>query len=106
MKFHVDAWDPGFGTSLDAAERGPPEASSAKLDAEIEVSAGAWSPLDPPPGLSAPEQVLLVDGVRRIDARLWISDHDGASRPGLACSYAAGVVRCNPSGATVTGVRV
>ncbi|MBV1851585.1 hypothetical protein [Catellatospora tritici] len=106
MKFHVDAWDPGFGTSLDAAERGPAETSSAKLDAEIELPAGAWRPLDPPPGVTAPESVLLVDGVRRTDARLWIEDADGVTRPGLACSYAAGVVRCERAGASVTGVKV
>ncbi|MEV0456445.1 hypothetical protein [Catellatospora methionotrophica] len=107
MKFHVDAWDPGFGASLDGADRGPAEASSAKLDAEIELPAADWRPLDTPPGVRAPDVVLLVDGVRRTDARLWIEDHDGVTRPGLACSYAAGVVRCErSSGASVTGVKV
>ncbi len=37
------------------------------------------------------ETVLFVDGVRRIDARVWI---DGDS-PGICASYAAGAVRCD-----------
>jgi hypothetical protein len=43
----------------------------------------------------APDVVLLVDGVRRIDASVWTAEDDGASFPGLAASYAAGVVRCD-----------
>ena len=39
--------------------------------------------------------VLLVDGVRRIDAGLWTAEEDGTSFAGLAASYAAGVVRCD-----------
>ncbi|GAB3846555.1 hypothetical protein GCM10029963_26500 [Micromonospora andamanensis] len=39
--------------------------------------------------------VLLVDGVRRIDASIWTAEEDGGSFPGLAASYAAGVVRCD-----------
>ena len=84
MKFHVDAWDPGFGASIEGSDRGPAEASSAKLDPEIELPSASWRPLDTPPGVRAPDVVLLVDGVRRTDARLWIEDHDGVTRPGLA----------------------
>lgn len=97
MKFHVDAWNPGFGASHDASDRGPAESSSAKLDTDIELDAKSWRPLDPPTGLAPPQRVLLVDGVRRTDARLWIGQH-----PGLACSYAAGVVECVPGAARVT----
>ena len=101
MKFHVDAWNPGFGSSVEAADRGPAESSTAKLDTNIEVDANKWQPIDPPAGLRAPERVLLVDGVRRTDARLWIGLH-----PGLACSYAAGVVECTPGKAKLTDARV
>ncbi len=101
MKFHVDAWNPGFGSSVDASDRGPAESSTAKLDTNIEVDANKWQPIDPPAGLRAPERVLLVDGVRRTDARLWIGLH-----PGLACSYAAGVVECTPGQAKLTDARV
>jgi hypothetical protein len=100
MRFHVDAWSPGYGSSGDAPDRGPDEASSAKLDTDVEVSAKVWRPLDPPP-LDRPDRVLLVDGVRRTDARLWVGPF-----PGLACSYAAGVVECVPGCAKVGDVRV
>lgn len=100
MKFHVDPWSPSFGASHDG-ERGPAETSSAKLDTDVELSAKQWRPLDPPPGTVAPARVLLVDGVRRTDARLWIGEH-----PGLACSYAAGVVECVPGSARLAEAKV
>ncbi|MGH2603093.1 MAG: hypothetical protein ACRDJ9_27375, partial [Dehalococcoidia bacterium] len=101
MKFHVDAWNPGFGASQEASERGPGEASSAKLDTDIEVDAKRWRPMDAPASAVAPQRVLLVDGVRRTDARLWIGAH-----PGLACSYAAGVVECTPGVARLASALV
>jgi hypothetical protein len=54
---------------------------------------------------AAPE-VLFVDGVRRIDARVWITDDDGVSEPGVCASYAAGVVRAGERAEVVqTAVR-
>lgn len=100
MLFYVDAWNPGFGASRDASD-GPAETSSAKLDLAIEVGEKQWRPMDPPAGLTAPQRVLLVDGVRRTDARLWIGEH-----PGIACSYAAGVVECTPGSAKLAHARV
>src|SRR5262245_63415224 len=100
MRFHVDAWSPGYGSSGDAPDRGPDEASSAKLDTDVEMSGKAWRPVAPP-ALDRAERVLLVDGVRRTDARLWVGPY-----PGLACSYAAGVVECVPGRARVGDVLV
>ena len=45
----------------------------------------------------SPSIVHLVDGVRRIDARVWI-DSGEQTYPGLAASYAAGAVRCDLAG--------
>ena len=53
------------------------------------------TPLSPAADLRAPDMVLLVDGVRRIDARIWVEEPDGTLHAGLAASYAAGVVRCD-----------
>ena len=52
--------------------------------------------------------VLLVDGVRRIDAGVWTAEDDGTTHPGLAASYAAGVVRCDlgRGAAELAGARV
>src|SRR5215831_2685614 len=61
----------------------------------VEVPPAAWGPRTPPPQTRAPSIVLLVDGVLRTDAWLWIEEADGTMHPGLAASYAAGVVRCD-----------
>ncbi|WP_426510832.1 hypothetical protein ACPPVO_09410 [Dactylosporangium sp. McL0621] len=94
MKLFVDAWDPGYGQSFEAGESGPQAPSTAQVEPGVELPADAWRPVDPPPGLAPPATVLIVDGVQRIDARVWITDDEGATHPGIAASYAAGVVRC------------
>jgi hypothetical protein len=96
VKLHVDAWDPAYGLSFEATETAGPQAqSSARIEPDTELPAAAWRPIDPPPGLRPPGTVLIVDGVQRIDARIWITDDAGTTHPGVAASYAAGVVRCD-----------
>ena len=95
VKLYVDAWDPSYGTALDPAEAGPSGESTAQVRADIEREPGAWTPLSPAADLRTPGMVLLVDGVRRIDARIWVEEPDGTLHAGLAASYAAGVVRCD-----------
>lgn len=92
----VDTWDPAYGTSFDGdAGTGPTARSTAEVDTDVEVPAGAWAPRGAPTDVRAPDVVLLVDGVRRNDTGLWTAESDGASYPALAASYAAGVVRCD-----------
>jgi uncharacterized protein len=95
VRYYVDAWDPGYGSGFDPAEGGPAEQSTAQLDTGVELPAASWRPLVAPADLRAPGTVLLVDGVRRTDARVWCEDAGGTVHPGLAASYAAGVVRCD-----------
>ncbi len=96
MRWFVDAWDPGYGTSFDGdGGSGPAARSTAEVDVAVERPAEAWEPLSAPPDVRAPDVVLLVDGVRRNDAGLWTAEDDGTSYAGLAASYAAGVVRCD-----------
>jgi hypothetical protein len=95
-RLFVDAWDPGYGSAFEPADGGAPAApSSARLEADVELPLDAWRALTPPADLRAPEVVLLVDGVRRNDARVWTEEDDGTSYAGLAASYAAGAVRCD-----------
>ena len=101
MRFAVDPWDPTYGSALDA-ELG---ASTAEVDADVEVPAARWAPVAPDPGMAPPAAVLFVDGVRRVDAQLWIDEPEGAV-PALCASYAAGVVRCGADGAHLTAARV
>jgi hypothetical protein len=106
---YVDAWDPSYGASFEGGEGdGPASPSSAQVDTDAEIPAAQWAPIDVRPGVRCPDVVLLVDGVRRNDAGLWTAEDDGQSYPGLAASYAAGVVRCDLSRgvAELAGARV
>ena len=103
MRFSVDPWDPAYGTSLDT-ELG---ASTAEVDVDVELPAGHWRPLAPPPGVLPPAVVRFVDGVRRVDAQVWVNEPDGSASPALCASYAAGVVCCcAPDGAHLIDARV
>ncbi|GAA2670110.1 hypothetical protein [Actinoplanes palleronii] len=108
-RMFVDAWDPSYGTSFEGGDpEGPASPSSAQVDTDVEVPAAEWAPIGVPPGARPPDVVFLVDGVRRNDAGLWTAEEDGTSYPGLAASYAAGVVRCDLArgAAELVGARV
>ena len=109
MRFSIDAWDVSYGTALAAAEEDLP-ASVARVETNVETPADRWAPIPVASDVPHPSAVLFVDGVRRIDARVWIDDppapDDGttnAPRVGgiaatasmaVCASYAAGVVCC------------
>ncbi|RKN26266.1 hypothetical protein [Micromonospora musae] len=107
-RFYVDGWDPSYGASFEAAATGPAAPSSAQVETDAELPAVDWRAIDVRPGVRAPNVVLLVDGVRRIDASIWTAEEDGGSFPGVAASYAAGVVRCDleRGAAQLAGARV
>jgi hypothetical protein len=98
VTFAVEPWDPGYGQSVSTDLDGDVLAeSSAELDLDVEVPASRGHPVDPPPG-RRPELVTFLDGVRRIDARVWV--HNGPvpsaqPAPGIAASLAAGLVVCD-----------
>lgn len=99
--FRVDPWDPAYGTGLDT-ELGT---SDQEVDAGVERPAKEWAPVPPDPRSGAPSTVLFVDGVRRVDAQVWLDEPVGTA-PGLCASYAAGVVRCGPEGALLEAAYV
>ncbi|GIE93380.1 hypothetical protein [Paractinoplanes rishiriensis] len=95
-RMFVDAWDPSYGSSFEGGDGdGPASPSSAQVDTDVEVPAAEWAPIDKSVSARVPDVVFLVDGVRRNDAGLWTAEEDGTSYPGLAASFAAGVVRCD-----------
>jgi hypothetical protein len=104
----VDAWNPAYGTSFEPGDGGPSKETSAKIDLTVELPADSWRPVVPPADVQPPTRVYLVDGVQRRDATLWSVEEDGSSLPGLAASFAAGVVRCDlrDGGAEVVDARV
>jgi hypothetical protein len=85
VKFSVDPWDVEYGTSSELDTE-----SAGTIVVDIELPAGEWHALDPSASAGV-GSVLFVDGVRRIDARVWI---DG-DNPGICASYAAGAVCCD-----------
>lgn len=102
MRFAVESWDPSYGASTDAAEL---DLAQQAIDHEVEVTADQWGPIAPAADLAPAATVVFVDGVRRIDARVWVS-HDGGSRPGVCATVGAGAVRTGPGRAEVVDARI
>lgn len=104
--FSVDPWDPSYGMAYGEEMNGESlQESSAELALDLELPADQWRPLTADPGLPVPGTILFLDGVRRIDARVWVHGSDPQPSPGIAASYAAGLVCLNGS-ARITDVRV
>lgn len=101
MKFSVETWAPEYGIGLDVERL---EESTGTVDIGLEAEADDWNPVTPQPR-ELPECVLFVDGVRRIDVRIWISDSE-LVHTGVCASVAAGAVRCTQSAAQVVDVAV
>ena len=68
--------------------------STAEVVTDVEVPEEQWAPVPTQPGLQPPATVLFVDGVRRVDAQVWVDEGVGTVAPGLCASYAAGIVCC------------
>jgi hypothetical protein len=95
MRFTVEAWDPDYGAPSEADLADATE----HVDVSVELAPEQWRPILPESG-PAPD-ILFVDGVRRVDANLWI-EHDGRFPSfGLAATFAAGAVRCNSEAVVV-----
>jgi hypothetical protein len=102
VTFSVDPWDPSYGVAYDEELTDSAPESSAELQLDLELAADEWRPIAPDPSLALPDTVLFLDGVRRIDARVWVhganQNHGtGQPAPGIAASYAAGLVCLNGS---------
>lgn len=80
----VDPWDPEYGTSLDFDPLEDPAQA-----VELDVEATRWAPVQPPAVPDLP-CCAFIDGVRRIDVRLF-AEEDGVTAPALAGSWAVGV---------------
>lgn len=98
MRFTVESWSPEMGSPFELAaageESGP--GSPPEVDLGEEVPAERWAPITPRAEPAA--DVVFIDGVRRIDARLWLlgaaSGAGGDAAPAVAASWAAGAVAC------------
>lgn len=89
MKFTVETWDSDYGTPTDPDM----DDASENVDVSVEMPPEEWRPLLPES--SAVDDILFVDGVRRVDATVWIDQPPDFPGFALAATYAAGAVRCD-----------
>ena len=89
MKFTVENWDSDYGSpsSPDLDD------GSENVDTAVELQPDKWAPILPEGAVAG--DILFVDGVRRVDASLWIDQPPDFPGFGLAATYAAGAVRSN-----------
>ena len=84
MRLRVDPWQPDYGASAEIeVDLAPP----VGLELDVEVG-GGWGPIPAPERAELP-CCAFIDGVRRIEARLFAEDGDVVA-PGLAGSWAVG----------------
>jgi hypothetical protein len=102
-RFAVEAWAPEYGSVADEAAL---TQSEVPTDLDVEVPEAKWGPRDPPATTPAPRSIVFVDGVRRVDARVWLAAADGTHVQGICASYGAGAVRSEGSRAVVVDARV
>ena len=102
MKFAVETWAPEYDVTASTEHLEP---ANGDINLSIERSEGDWSAIDPAPDTTLPEYVIFVDGIRRIDARIWITDGN-QTLPGVCASVAAGAVRCDATTAEIIETQV
>ena len=98
MRYVVEQWAPEYGAAVEAEAMAE---SQAAVDVSVEVPADEWAPVTPAPTTPVPSELAFVDGVRRVEARVWVTDDEGGTHQGICASYAAGVVRCNGAATVV-----
>lgn len=99
MRFSVETWAPEYGSPSDT---GSAVDEGAAVDVGVEVPADRWEPIAPGPAPEGP--VLFVDGVRRVEAAVWVDEGAAGAVYGLCASYAAGAVRCDAAATLVEAV--
>ncbi len=96
MRWVVESWSPEMGAPFELGGADSTTGPPPEVDLDVEVPAELWQPLSP--RADPASEVLFIDGVRRIDARLWLlaAGSSGAveAMPAVAASWAAGAVRC------------
>ena len=96
MHISVEAWSPDYGGGIDLDEPESRSVETVKVDCET----ANWTPIPAGGDAARPDMpIAFVDGTRRIDARVFISNNGDAPRPGVAGSVGVGAVVCSgPNG--------
>ncbi|MDE0474035.1 MAG: hypothetical protein OXI50_05720, partial [Gammaproteobacteria bacterium] len=82
----IEGWSPEYGSPV---EREREEIPAEQVDPGVELPAGEWRPLPSEEVSVVPRRIYFIDGVRRIEARVWMSA-EGEPSLGICASYAAG----------------
>jgi hypothetical protein len=102
MRIDIEAWAPEYGSPVEAEALAP---TGADVDIGVELPAADWRPIDAGAADTA-RRIAFVDGVRRIDARVWVTHDNGTTRMGICASFAAGLVHCDGPSARILAAHV
>jgi hypothetical protein len=103
LEVRLDPWQADYGAEL-AIETPEEVAPAENLSLDVELAPDAWQPIAPVTGAAAPN-LMFVDGVRRIEARL-IVRRNGQLCYGAFGSYAVGSVKVTNHAASYSALRV
>ena len=101
MYFSVESWAPEYGASINTLSI---DDTTDQVDLAVERPLHKWTPIDTGP-TNVPEEIAFIDGIQRIDARIWIHEK-GTSTPAVCASLAAGATVCRVNSARTQGVQI
>ena len=106
MRISVEAWAPEYGAGVDVGSPGDVTIEDVRTDCELTD----WRPIAPAAGTKSERPLAFVDGTRRVDARVFVSNGAAAPTPGVAGSVGVGAVLCTngsePKKAEIKELRV
>ena len=103
MKYVVETWAPEFGANVQSLDLEP---AKEPTNLEVEVPLKDWKPIDPTLTAEPLSEIAFIDGVRRIDARIWIDSENDLPSPGICATVAAGIVYTSPTQAVCKNISV
>ncbi|MBL7851619.1 MAG: hypothetical protein JNN04_12010 [Cyclobacteriaceae bacterium] len=92
IKISVESWMPDYASAIGEVDFDP---SEVKVNLEIERKATDWAPISPDGTTGREGTVYFVDGVRRIEAMVWLEKEGSPPTRGVCASIAAGVVKAS-----------
>ena len=96
IDIRLDPWAVEYGAETPTDFQAGDE--DVDLDLDVEVAPAGWQPITPPSAVDLPD-LAVIDGVRRMEARLVVTS-DGQSVHGALGAYSVGVVHCREGRAT------
>lgn len=103
FRVRIDPWEVDYGdqTPLAPSDDQPQQ----QVDHEVEVADGQWAPITPPESQALPGRVFVVDGIRRLEARIHARQAEQLIFGGFG-SFAVGAVELAGSQASFCEPRV